>query len=71
MLDHPLQSPYLPRAQARAAYPAHLEFLNNRRLKREEIKAIMKKNSDKAAEAFRKGLDHEVPPSRPMKLKTP
>jgi hypothetical protein len=28
-------------------------------------KAIIKKNGDKAAEAFRKGLDHEVTPSRP------
>jgi hypothetical protein len=57
--------------RARAAYPVHLEFLNNRRLKPEQIKAIMKKSGDKAAEAFRKGLDHEVTPSKPMKLKTP
>jgi hypothetical protein len=31
----------------------------------------MKTNGDKAAEAFRKGLDHEVTLSRPMKVKKP
>jgi hypothetical protein len=33
---------------------------NDRRLKPEEIRAIMKKKGDQAAEAFREGLDHEV-----------
>jgi hypothetical protein len=44
---------------------------NDRRLKPEQIRAIMERNGAKAAEAFRKGLDHEVTLSRPLKLKRP
>jgi len=44
---------------------------NDRRLKPEEISAIMKNNGDQAAEAFRKGLDHEVALYRPIKVKKP
>ena len=44
---------------------------NDRRLKPEHIRAIMKKNGDKAAEPFLKGLDHEVTLSKRMRLKKP
>lgn len=42
---------------------------NGRRLKPEEIKAIMKEKGDKAAEPFLRGLDHKVTLSKRMKLK--
>ena len=44
---------------------------HDRRLKPEQIRAIMKRNGDKAAEPFREGLDHEVTLARPLKLKKP
>ena len=46
-------------------------YIKGVQLSPEQIRAVMKRNGDKAAEPFLKGLDHEVTLARPMKVKKP
>jgi hypothetical protein len=63
---HRDDGPAVERADGRTEW-----WRNDRRLKLDQIRAIMKRNGDKAAEPFLTGLDHEVTLARPMKLKKP